>query len=199
MKQEIQKYIDDLRHTIMVAGLNYEVWWTYKERESRKKYVDTMNHYTMFFQVSIHAHFVAMLVALYRLYETRRDTVNIPDFIRILEKNACIPQVALNRIRQLYQDAHRLWVKVSILRNEAFGHRSNKYSVSEVFQKAGVKPNELKDLIERTKKLLNKITYELDRSVYAFNLEVADDINRILKDLRQFRETCSNKRIEQTP
>ena len=199
MKMEIKKYIDDMNHTVMVAVLNYEIWWTYKEKESRKKYIDTMNHYTMFFQTSIHAHFVALLVALYRLYETGHDTINIPELIKLLEKNESIPQNALNEVRQLYQETLPLCKKVSILRNNAFGHHSNKYSVSEVFQKVGATPNELKDLIERTKELLNNISHVWGRSVYAFDsLGTADDINRLLEDLKQLRETRSNTNVEPT-
>ena len=198
MKQDIQKYIGELRDTAIDAQLNYEVWWTYEERESRQKYVDTMNHYTTFFWTSIHAHFLAMLVALYRLYETRPDTVNIPHFIKILEENACIPQVAISKVRQIYQEARPLWVKVSILRNEAFAHRSNEYNVSEVFQRAGVTPDELKDLVERTKKLLNEITHVWNRNVDAFNLRAADDTTRLLEDLKQLWETRSNTGVGPT-
>jgi hypothetical protein len=28
-------YVEDLRHTVTVASLNYDIWWTYKEKESR--------------------------------------------------------------------------------------------------------------------------------------------------------------------
>lgn len=67
-------YISDLQQTVTAAGLNYEVWWTYKNEDNRPEFVDAMNGYTVFFQTSIHAHFVALLVALYRLYETPEKT-----------------------------------------------------------------------------------------------------------------------------
>jgi AbiU2 len=200
MNHEIKKYITELYHTIMMAGLNHEVWWTYKEKDSRKKYVDTMNHYTMFFQTSIHAHFVAMLIALYRLYENRTDTVNIPELVNLLEKNASIPKAALHEIRQLCQESRNLWKKVSILRNAVFAHRSKKSSIFEVFQKTGVTNKELKDLITATKTLINKISYEYDHSSFAFNLDgrASEDINRLLDDLKRLRENSSNMNVAPT-
>jgi hypothetical protein len=196
-KENIEKQIDELRNTTDVASLNYKVWWTYKERESRKKYVDTMNHYSLFFQTSIHAHFVALLIALYRLYETRPDTVNIPGLIRLLKESSTFPKKTLNKVEKLYKQAKVLWVKVCILRNEAFGHRSMNCSITDVFQKVGVKPKDFRELIEKTEEMLNVISYQWNRSRYQFTLksEIADDTTRLLEDLRQFRDLRSNRSL----
>jgi len=136
LKAEALKYIEELQHTAVVAALNYEIWWTYKEKESRAKYVNTMNLYTLFFQTSIHAHFVALLIALYRLYETRDDTLNVPGLLALLEKCDDFPCHALAELKQHCDEAKKLWIKVCILRNKAFGHRSKKYSVTDVFKRA---------------------------------------------------------------
>jgi hypothetical protein len=61
MEDKIKTYIKEIQNTVTIAGLNYEVWWLFKERESRKKYVNTMNNYLMFFSTSIHAHFIAYM------------------------------------------------------------------------------------------------------------------------------------------
>jgi hypothetical protein len=87
MNQKIDNYINDVRHAVTVAGLNYEIWWTYVEKESRAKYVDAMNRYSLFFQTSIHAHFVALVIALYRLYEANDRTVNVPRLLKIIGEN----------------------------------------------------------------------------------------------------------------
>jgi hypothetical protein len=84
----------------------------------------------------------------------------------------------------MVSDVKPLWVKVSILRNKAFGHRSVAHTVAEVFQEAGVSPNDLKELVERTKVLLNALTHSWDRSVHAFNLGAQDDLIRLLTDIK---------------
>ena len=81
---DIDASIKDIRDAVVAASLNYDVWWVYKSEDSRPKYVSAMNRYTPFFQTSLQAHFLGLLVPLYRIYETRRDTHNIPQLIKRL-------------------------------------------------------------------------------------------------------------------
>jgi len=55
MDDEIEKNIKELGNVLISAGLNYEIWWVYKEKDSRKRFVDTLNDYPLFFQTSLHA------------------------------------------------------------------------------------------------------------------------------------------------
>ncbi|MBW9274773.1 MAG: hypothetical protein K1563_13915 [Candidatus Thiodiazotropha sp. (ex. Lucinisca nassula)] len=188
MSSEIDNYIKELRHTVTVAGLNYEIWWVYKSEDTRPKYVGAMNQYSLFFQVSTHAHFVTLLVELYRLYETRNDTYNIPSLINKLKMQNLIEKNTLMSLENTYkEEAKPLWVKVNILRNKAFGHRSEAHTVEEVFQEANVKPLELKKLVEVTQKLLNELTLALNQSYHAFNLGARKDTLKLLDDLETLR------------
>lgn len=185
MNTDIDRYISDLRHTITVAGLNYEIWWVYKSEDTRPVYVEAMNRYGLFFQTSIHAHFVALLVELYRLYETRDDTFNIPSLLKILKVEARLSDATLRLLEEIYKnEAKPLWIKVNILRNKAFGHRSVAHTVEEVFGEAGVMPDELRDLLAVTKKLLNELTHAWNKGVHAFNLGSREDTLRLLGDLK---------------
>lgn len=185
MSTDIDAYISELRHTTTVAELNYDIWWVYKDKETRPIYTETMNRYGMFFQTSIHAHFVALLVVLYRLYETRNDTFNIPSLLKILKTEKRLSDAKLLLLDGMYKnEAKPLWLKVNILRNKAFGHRSVAHTVEEVFQEAGVTPNELSDLVGVTKKLLNELSHAWDKSSHAFNLDSRADTLQLLQDLK---------------
>lgn len=189
MSTDIDRYISELCHTTTVAGLNYEIWWAYKSKDTRPAYVDTINRYGLFFQTSLHAHFVALLVELYRLYETRDDTFNIPSLLRTLKTESLLPRTKLKLLEGIYKDESKpLWIKVNILRNKAFGHRSVAHTVEEVFNEAGVTPNDLRDLVETTKKLLNELTHAWDGSFHAFNLSSRGDILQLLNDLKAMHE-----------
>ena len=69
MKDDISKNVEELQNTIKTANLNYEIWWIYKNKETRELYLDAVKTYPLFFQISFHAHFVAMIVSIYRLYK----------------------------------------------------------------------------------------------------------------------------------
>ena len=61
-----------------------------------------MKNYKMFFQTSIHAHFVALIVALYRLYENNKNTINIPQLLKLTEKHHPFPQREETEIKEIY-------------------------------------------------------------------------------------------------
>jgi hypothetical protein len=188
MPDLIQNYVDDLRHTVTVASANYDIWWVYKSKDTRPEYVDTMNDYTLFFHTSIHAHFVALLVALYRIYEKRKDSYNVPGFLDLLRQREATSPATLEKLQALFTQAKPLWIKVGILRNEAFGHRSHERTVGEVFDKAGISGNSLSDLIKLTQELLNTATLAWDSSFHAFNLSTRNDTLQLLANLKAQRE-----------
>lgn len=176
--------IKELQDAATAAGLNYEIWWVLKSSDTRPKYIAVMNRYHGYFMVAIHAHFVAMLLALYRIYETRDDTHNFPTLLDRLEADAALDAVVVDSLRAQHKALKPLWVKVSILRNDVFGHRSLKLDTDAAFAKAGVTGNELKDLVERTKAMLNELTGALRDSMHAFNLSATRDTLRMLDDLK---------------
>jgi hypothetical protein len=179
--------IKELQDAATAAGLNYEIWWVFKSSDTRPKYIDVLNGYLGYFSVAIHAHFVATLVALYRIYETRGDTHNFPTLLDRLEAGAALDASVVSSLRAQYLALKPLWVKVSILRNDVFGHRSLKLDIDAAFAKAGITGNELKDLVDRTKAMLNELTGVLRDSMHAFNLTATRDTIRMLEDLKATR------------
>jgi hypothetical protein len=110
--------------------------------------------------------------------------------LKILKEEARLPNATLGVIEGIYKhEAKPLWIKVNILRNKAFGHRSVAHTVEDVFRESGVTPNELRDLVEITKKLLNELTHAWNRSVHAFNLGVREDTLRLLDDIKSMHES----------
>lgn len=188
MRAKIEKYVRELRNAIIVAQLNYEIWWVYKEKQSRKRFVDTLNAYPLFFQTSLHAHFVAMIISLYKLFETSTKTINLPQLVDLIESEGTITQNEVKRFRKLIKKIKPLWVKVSILRNNMFGHKSNALDNDDIWKKAKVTPNEFKKLIDESKKVLNEMTSLWDRSGHAFNLSATKDTVDLLQDLERLEE-----------
>jgi AbiU2 len=185
---DIDRHVRSLQDTVTAAELNFEIWWVYKSQDTRPKYIDSMNRYLAFFEASIHAHFVANVIALYRLYEDRRDSINLNRLLRALptEKQSKLPSDFDARMDR----AKQIWKKLSIVRNNCFGHLNGESSVAECFKRAALTPNEIKELVEVTKGILNDVTHVWNGSVHAFNLNDAhndtvrllDDLNRLARD-----------------
>jgi len=90
---KISKYIQKINHTITVAGLNHDIWWTYKKKKYRKILLYVQDFYPSIFSTSVHAHFVATIMAAYQLLEDRnkRDIVKCCG-IKILQR-ILIPRI----------------------------------------------------------------------------------------------------------
>ena len=186
MNRRINNHIEQLEHTIIVAGLNYDIWWGYKNK-FRKQLLNAAYHYPMFFQTSLHAHFVALIMALYRLFENRRDTVNFYSIQALLKQTPKFGDRDLKNINKRIDRLKPIWVKIGILRNKAFGHTSNNFDMNP-WKQASISANEIKKLIKESQKLLNHISQKWDRNTFAFNLSATSDTRQLLQDIEKVRK-----------
>jgi hypothetical protein len=194
MQKKIDSHIKGIQDTIVAAEHNHDIWWIYKSRDSRPKFIDVMNTYLAFFQTSIHAHFVAMIIALYRLYETRRDTISLPQLLKLLDSDHSLSDDARNRVHKLMQEAKPIWIKIGIIRSEVFAHLNNEKDIEESFKRADLKYRHFKDLIELSKTIINVITHDYARSTHAFNLSAEFDTKALLTDLSTFWNQKNEKK-----
>lgn len=165
------------------AEQNFEIWWIYKSVDTRPKYIDAMNQYVGFFRVSIHAHFVACVIALYRFFEKRRDTVTFPNLLKSLSdpdrKNLPIGFVGKET------KAIEIWKKICIIRNNCFSHLKNYDEIKEWFKKADMSTDEMREIIELSKEILNSISRARGGRSHAFNLSVKRDTIEMLEVLNR--------------
>ena len=188
------RYINSLRDTIIAAEHNHDIWWIYKSKDTRPKFIDVMNSYLSFFQTSIHAHFVAMVIALYRLYETRRDTISLPKLLEILNRDHPLSDSAMNRVADMMKKAKAIWIKVGIIRSEIFAHLNDASNIEESFKKADIEYRQFKELIDLSKRILNVVTRDYDQNTHAFNLSAEFDTKALLTDLLNFRNQNKEKK-----
>ena len=178
-------YIRELRQTITQAGVNYEVWWVFKSEDTRREYIDAMNKYTIFFETSLHAHFVAMIVALYRLYEIKSRHLQHSIVSAASSETRTFEHAILTQLDIMYNSARPLWKKVCIIRNNAFGHRSVTKTIAEIFEDASINGDDIEALIKHTEELLNVISRAWDRSTYVSDLGARGDLIQLLTDIRR--------------
>ncbi len=175
-----------LRRTAVEAVLNYEIWWAFRSPDRPAHHHDVMNRYPLLFRTAINAHFVAMLLPLYRLFETRRDSHNLPQLLKRLEGNGQISPQRLSEFRAQYGALKPIWIKIQSLRNYVFGHRSAKVEIDEVFEKARITPSEIRDFINDVQILLNRISADLDDSYESFHTHSGEEAVQMLEDLKRF-------------
>ena len=175
-----------LRKDAVEARLHFEIWWAYGDPNNPALYSQVMDRYSTFFITSKNAHFVATILPLYRIFETRSDTVNLPQLLKKLREVKVLQSIQLIEFENEFLTAKPVWVKIATLRNEVFGHRSNKFTVEASFKKAGISANDIFDFIDKTLNLLNKVDLQLNSNSYqAFQTNSGEDIRQILNVFRQ--------------
>jgi hypothetical protein len=184
MDCRIRYHVKELQNALITAGVNYGIWWIYKNKETRKKLVEPL---TLYYPTSIgtsqNAHFVAMIIAAYRVFETRRDTVNLPNLLRLIEKEGVVGEDEILRFKAKMNRTKKAWVNISIIRNRLFAHRSNDLDAKEIWEEADLTPNKLQSFIEDSKQLLNEITIARDNSGHAFSQSAIEDTVSMFEDL----------------
>lgn len=180
----IEKYVDDLRTVLIGAMIHFDVYWVYKQRRDRKKFAGVLNEYLAFFQVSIPAHFIALVMALHQFYDTYPDTVNINELVSRLKSRGTTEPRTLAGIRRRLASAQPIWKKIVVLRNNIYAHRNAGLAPSDFFKRANLTPNQIRGLLRKSRNLLNAITLEIDGTTHAFNVRATSDTRRMLADLK---------------
>ena len=184
---DIKHFIRNLQHTLMVAEHNYNIYWIYKGAETQPIYVDSMNHYIGFFYISMHAHFVACIIALYRLFETRQDSISFTRLLKVLgpEFFTGLPQDFGQRLDR----SKAIWIKIAILRNNVFGHQNADSSGLDLFQQARINCDEIKEIIQLSKNLICDISSKYFGQIFSCDLNFEkNDLNSELDTIRMLKD-----------
>ena len=162
--------LDSLAQSLIEASLSFDIWWEITNLETGSDFIIELDRYSLFLRQSLDAHFQRLIITLYRIFETNKKTTNIP-----------------NLIKELTETINQTWKKIVILRSNVYGHRSKKLLLSDSFNKANIKPNELELLIVRSQTLLRHLYLEVYNLDHAFNLESVSDTRALFQDLKKLR------------
>jgi len=165
------------------ASLNFEVWRVIRDPDTLKFHSETLNQHSAYFQVAVNAHFVAMILPLYRIFERRENSINLPQLIKKLRSNSTLEEDALTYLEQKLDELKPTWVKIAVLRNEVFGHRSSKYDVSESFARAKISSDDLEIFVGDTLGLLNEVDRLLNEKYFLCKTGAGEDLLSILRVL----------------
>ena len=185
MTPALNEHVASLHQLLLRASLNYDIWWVYKSRQTRPVYVETMNRHLKFFSAGIHAHFLAYVAAMYAMYETRKDTYNCSQLLKLFAAEPGISAQQVSEARALLNLAKPIWLKVGILRNEVFAHASANTSTSAAFKKAAVSPDEFAELLDLSRRLLNAIRVASGSGRHSYNQSAHDQAIKVLEILKR--------------
>lgn len=180
---DLRNDLADIKQTLLEAKWSYEIWWELKGNETGPKYHDDIHRYSLFFQSTIFAHLSTLLVCLHRLYENRKDTVNIPKLLNKIYKVNDIKRETLSEIKELETEIQPKWKKVCILRSNVYGHRSASLTPQQTYKMADLCPEEIESLIKNLQNLIQVLYRELYQENPHFEGSALDDTRRLMNDI----------------
>jgi hypothetical protein len=117
------------------------------------------------------------------MFDKRKDTINLVQLAREMKAAHLIQGQAITELETLLAQAAPFASKVTILRHNAFAHRSASISYDAAFDKAEVTANQLRDLTELAQKIVNRLLLARGLKEVAFTplpLEAAKDMMKAL-------------------
>lgn len=182
-KKDSSELAEFLRRDVIEALLNYEVWWAYRSPETTAKYAAVMDQYPALFNTAIGAHFVAIILPLFRIFDERSE--NLKDLMLRMQSEGVVSADRFNELDRKRISLEPRWKKIAILRNEVFGHRSANFSVQNSFTKAKISADFLREFIEELLILLNDVSSELSDSYNTYHLNSGAEAEAILAILKR--------------
>ncbi len=157
----LKQDLEELFLLILDAHCAYEIWWILVEKRRRKQYSNILFSFKEFFEPVIRANSTAMLIALYKLYDERNDTLN---FIRILKDAEQLKIIDRSKVKfkRKLSEVRALWKKICILRNNVLAHRNYNMTVQEIYKLANITPNKIKRMIDLSLRLYNSVWIKIE-------------------------------------
>lgn len=163
--------------SLIVARASFDSWWTYKSHDTRPLYLPGMQHYSEFFRYDEEAHFRTMVVGLYTLFDSRRDTAN---FSRMLADSRAGGH-PLPATEARLDGTGVVVAKVASLRHNLFAHRNHGLTYEDVYAAANITPNELRGLLDESRCMRNELGAAHGVAEMDFNPFVTGHLVELLK------------------
>jgi hypothetical protein len=116
-----------------------------------------MREYNDFFRFTPHAYLVAYVVHIAAMFDRRRDTISLVRLAHEMSAARLIQGQTITEVEALLAKATHIVSKVTLLRHNAFAHRSASISYDVAFKKAAVTAAEMRDLTEIALKIANRL------------------------------------------
>ena len=173
---------------LLNAGMSFRIWWVFRNSEDAPQWNETVNEFPAFFAPTVRSHLVTFVISLGNLLDTKKGTISFPNLINLAKRDGRVSPHDLEKAEQQLAKMDPTAKKIQILRHNLFAHLKADADGHDVFNKAGITPNQIKNLILDGLILLNLISREIQEVVYADNFdEVECETRNLLKALGNLR------------
>ncbi|MBN4063665.1 hypothetical protein JYT79_02675 [Cardiobacterium sp. AH-315-I02] len=157
---QITKIITDLIDEGIAANAHFQIWWALRNL-ALPKYLNAMNNlkYVDFFHASNSGHYKLIFISLSKIYDLDPRTSGIKNLKAELRKAGNIKMA--DYVEKELSSYTSLVTKLSNIRNQTIGHNQISLERKEAYNRNGVTPDEIKELIDKTCCVINEVARDI--------------------------------------
>ena len=155
-KLSLDEQIDVARNQLVRARIFLDLWWYYHGSTTRSESLASLNQFPEFFRFDEHAHLTAFIVHITTIFDKGKGKIRLGKLKETILKNFAVGEEIKKILNPLFEETDAIVSKVFILRHQAFAHRSEKDSYDDSFKQANVSFDELLELTEKSKQILDQ-------------------------------------------
>jgi len=180
-EKEFDEDFRRLYYAILDAKAAYQIWWLLINADERPKYGNVLQSYAYFFSPIIRAQLVCMLMALCKVYDKIHGK-NLRKFIKMSEEASFIKAELISEIESQISNFIPIISKLHILRNNLYAHIQLDGEIA--YKIADINPNNFRDIIECTTKIIDKIAVACNKGKLSFDFNNVPTAYRLLDVLK---------------
>lgn len=180
-KLSTAELIAGIRNDVIEARYFFEVYSTYRLKETREKYSSVFVFHGDFIASDQRANFAAMMVTLGRIFDRNPKNLGIPALLKADPELKAVGKQKYERIVELRADE-----KVQVLRHQIVAHRPSSRTVPETFEFVKPSLDKLRELIELLDQLIDAWSREARCHVHIgsrMEPHIVSVLNALLRDV----------------
>ena len=158
MNEERVECFKHVQNSQNSALAHYQIWFTLRGKDKAiEEYIDGMNDYRYvdFFHAANSGNYKLMFIETSCLFGSDDRTHNIRSLKSVMIKNG-LAELA-DRFDQELKPFATLVSNIKTIRSRIIAHKEAYVDPSELYKKHGIKPDEIKDLLNTTAELLRDL------------------------------------------
>lgn len=177
-KRPVSDLIQDIVGQVIELTWCYSIWWVVADKSNRPKYQTVLMAYPNYFKATFELYQATFFVVAHRLFDHEKSSVSLRSLVQSMATSN--PTLTAVLEKKLDGSADRL-SKVLRVRHNVYGHRSKSISPQTEFARLGIKPNDMKALVQLAQEIIIELAVELGEPESG---ALADKFKRCEQDVR---------------
>lgn len=181
--QGLQKELETFFGVLEDATETFNIWQACQQSHGDNQTVDMFNSaYPGLFVWIEHALLANSVNCLCFLNEKRNDTLNFRTLLSRFKES--LSDTSYGELESKIAELKPVWVKLAMLRNEIFAHRTNKRAIADSFNKTSISPAEIESYIKTAQFIVQRLGVVRFGVTYHFTPSSGATMTRLIQDLR---------------